>query len=109
MLKILEVNSEERFNELRKKENINIDYLYICKYSNTIKLSDNGTLKNFSRIQICKTQEEYENITDKEDILYIVNIDENIFKLYFNTAQLYSNESYTNEEIKTIVNKLWEE
>lgn len=44
MLKILEVSSEERFEELRQQEKPNTDYLYLCKHLREIKISDNGTL-----------------------------------------------------------------
>ena len=112
MLRIVEVNSEARFEELRQQEDSNCDYLYICKHCNAIKLSDNGTIKNFTRIRVCETQKEYDEITEKEDILYIINIDETAFKLYFNTAELSGIEStsaseYTSEEISTAVNELW--
>ena len=44
MLKILEIGTEERFNELREQEQSGYDYLYLCKYSSQIVISDNGTL-----------------------------------------------------------------
>lgn len=47
MLKIIEVKSEEHFEQLRLAEDTNNDYLYICKHCQLIKLSDNGTIKTF--------------------------------------------------------------
>lgn len=96
MLKIVEINSEERFEELRQKENSNCDYLYICKHCNTIKLSDNGILKNFTQIVICETQEEYDNITEKENILYVVKINDTTCVLYFGNILIYN----TQEELE---------
>ena len=47
MLKIIEVKSEEHFETIRQKEEVHNDYLYICKYDNLIKISDNGELRTF--------------------------------------------------------------
>lgn len=66
------------------------DYLYICKHCNTIKLSDNGILKNFTQIVICETQEEYDNITEKENILYVVKINDTTCVLYFGNILIYN-------------------
>lgn len=48
MLRITEVTSKEHLESLRLKENHKHDYLYICKYSGKIMISDNGTLKDLS-------------------------------------------------------------
>lgn len=115
MLKIVEVSSEEHLTQKRAQENSKYDYLYICKYCNQIKMSDNGTLKTFTGILACETQEEYDNITEKEDILYIVKINETSCKLYFgntdinvnnNTTTECSCEQYTDEEVDTAINKI---
>lgn len=42
MLKIVEVKSEEHFQQLRQQEDTSHDYLYICKHNKTLILSDNG-------------------------------------------------------------------
>ena len=102
MLKIIEVKSEEQLTELRNKENSKYDYLYILKYINQLKMSDNGTLKNFTGIRIC-TQEEYDNITEKESILYIVEAD-NMYKAYFSSILIC--ETYTDEEVETAINAI---
>lgn len=99
MLRIMEIDSEEKFKTVREKENATHDYLYILKYCNQIKMSDNGTLKNFTNVVICETQEEYDNITTKEDIMYLVNADDDTPKLYYGSNLVSGNTSYTDEEI----------
>ena len=70
MLRIIEVKSEEQFRQLRNVEKSHeADYLYLLKYCNQIKMSDNGELKNFSGVVFCETDEDYNNIENKENIL----------------------------------------
>lgn len=52
MLKIVEVKSEEHFQQLRQQEDTSHDYLYICKHCNEIKLSDNGEILNINDITV---------------------------------------------------------
>lgn len=108
MLRIIEVKSEEQFNQLRNIEKSNeADYLYLLKYCNQIKLSDNGDIKNFSGVVFCETEEEYNNIKDKENVLYIVG-DE---KMYFNEMPLTQKctENEINQAISETLNALKEE
>lgn len=103
MLKIMEIESEEKLKSVREKEDNKHDYLYILKYCNQIKMSDNGILKNFTNIVICETQEEYDNITIKEDIMYLVNTNDSTPKLYYG-SNLVSGDTYTDEEINGAIN-----
>lgn len=102
MLKIVEVKSQEHFNQLRNIENEKFDYLYILKYCNQIAMSDNGQLKNFSSVQFCETEEDYNNIENKENILYFTN-----GKLYFGETKVA--EHYTDEEIANAINEAIDE
>jgi hypothetical protein len=43
-LRTIEVNTKVEFDDLRAKEIAADDYLYLCKYDKTIRLSDNGKL-----------------------------------------------------------------
>lgn len=83
MLKIVEVGSQERFDALRATEDHKHDYLYICHYCDSIKLSNNGVLHNFIKLQVCETQAAYDAIVDKESILYIVQRSTTEYALYF--------------------------
>ena len=103
MLKIVEIKSEEQFNKLRNIEKGNDDYLYLLKYCNQIIMSDKGELKNFSGVLFCETEEEYRNITNKENILYVVGGN----KVYFNDKPI--TEQYTEEEIERAVNDVLNE
>lgn len=99
MLKIIEVKSEEQFNQLRNIEKSHeADYLYLLKYCNQIKMSDSGDLKNFSGVLFCKSEEEYQNIKNKENILYIVGN-----KVYFNETPI--TEQYTEDDIAKAINE----
>ena len=74
MLNIREVKSEEHFEQLRAKEDPNVDYLYICKHTNDIKLSDNGELKvigtqNQNAFSAIKVEDEHVEAADITDIL----------------------------------------
>lgn len=102
MLRIIEVKSEEQLTELRANENNKFDYLYILKYINQLKMSDNGTLKNLTNVRIC-TQKEYDNITEKENILYVATSSDK-YKIYFNTILI--NETYTDEELNDAINSV---
>ena len=103
MLKIIEVKSEEHFSQLRKVEKSEqFDYLYLLKYCNQIKMSDEGQIKNFSGVYFCETEEEYDNIKEKENILYIVGN-----KIYFNNNPLL--EEYNEEEISATINEALKE
>ena len=46
-LRTIEVNTKEEFDNYRTLENNDNDYLYLCKYDKTIRLSDNGTIITF--------------------------------------------------------------
>lgn len=83
MLKIVEVGSQERFDALRAVEDHKHDYLYICHYCDSIKLSNNGVLHNFVKLQVCETQSAYDSIVNKESILYIVQRSTTEYALYF--------------------------
>ena len=97
MLRIIEVKSEEHFQQLRNVEKSHeADYLYLLKYCNQIKMSDNGLLKNFSGVVFCKTEEEYNNIENKENVLYIVGN-----KVYFNNIPI--SEQVSNEEVDSAI------
>ena len=97
MLRIIEVKSEEHFQQLRNVEKSHeADYLYLLKYCNQIKMSDNGLLKNFSGVVFCKTEEEYNNIENKENVLNIVGN-----KVYFNNIPI--SEQVSNEEVDSAI------
>jgi hypothetical protein len=99
MLKIVEIKNEEQFNQIRNIEKSDkFDYLYLLKYCNQIKLSDNGELKNFSGIVYCKTEEEYNKIQNKENVLYIVGQ-----KIYFNNTPILS--QTTEQEIEDAIDE----
>lgn len=105
MLRIIEVKSEQHFNQLRNIENINDDYLYLLKYCGQIKMSDNGSLKNFSGVLFCKTEEEYNNIQNKEEILYIVGN-----KVFFKDTPIGgNNEQYTEDDVNKAINEALKE
>jgi hypothetical protein len=103
MLKIIEVKSEQHFKQLRNIENSNNDYLYLLKYCSQIKMSDNGSIRNFSGVFFCETEEEYDNIENKEDILYIVGN-----KVYFKDT-LISGEQYTDDDVTKAINEALKE
>lgn len=108
MLRIMEIESEEKYIKAREKEDAQHDYLYILKYCNQIKMSDNGNIRNFTNVMICETQEEYDNITTKEDILYLVNVDDNP-KLYYGSSPITnggSGNTYTETEINSAINEV---
>lgn len=103
MLKIIEVKSEEQFNQLRNIEKTHeADYLYLLKYCNQIKMSDGGELKNFSGVLFCKSEEEYNKIETKEDILYIVGN-----KVYFGNTPI--TEQYTEDDINKAISETLKE
>ena len=98
MLKIVEVSSEERFEELRQKENSNCDYLYICKYCNAIKLSDNGELKTLDGISISDL--EGNAIQRQEDgSLYVEDKTAVIQQLETITNSISKSQKYLNTEL----------
>ena len=100
MLKIIEVDSEQQFNQIRNVEKSHeADYLYLLKYCNQIKMSDNGKLKNFSGVVFCETEEEYKNIQNKENILYVVGKD----KVYFNETPI--TQPCTEEDVENAINE----
>lgn len=104
MLKIIEVNSEQQFNQMRNIEKSHeADYLYLLKYCNQIKMSDNGQLKNFSGIVFCETEEEYNNIQNKENVLYVVAKS----KVYFNETPI--TQHCTEEDIVNAINETLQE
>lgn len=86
MLKIVEVGSQQRLEALRAAEDTRHDYLYICHYNDSIKLSNNGALHNFTKLQVCATQEAYDAIATKDDVLYIVQRGPSDYALYFGSA-----------------------
>ena len=99
MLKIIEVNSEQQFNQIRNVENSKVDYLYLLKYCNQIKMSDNGQLKNFSGVVFCETEEEYNKIQNKENVLYVIGKD----KVFFNETPI--TQRCTEEDINNAINE----
>ena len=103
MLKIIEVSSEQQFNQIRNVENDKIDYLYLLKYCNQIKMSDNGQLKNFSGVMFCETEEDYKNIQNKENILYIIGKN----KVFFNETLI--TQQYTEKDINNAINEVLDE
>lgn len=103
MLKIVEISSKEQLNERLLEEDNKYDYLYICKYCNQIKMSDNGVLKTFTGLVICESQEEYNNITDKEDVLYVVK-NNNTYNIYFSNSSIGT--EYTDEEVNTAIDEI---
>lgn len=104
MLRIMEIDSEEKFKKVREKEVIEHDYLYILKHSGQIKMSDNGTLRNFSKMAICESQEDYDAIEEKEDIMYLVVKEEGTYKLYYGTGLIFETQKeYTKDEVDTAI------
>lgn len=111
MLKIAEISSAESFETARQKEKTHNDYLYILKYCNQIKMSDNGTLKNLTNVMVCNSQEEYDSIAEKENIVYAVKTSETNCKLYFGTTAITSEsgeggETYTDEEVNAAIDEI---
>lgn len=99
MLRIIEVKSKEHFNQLRNVEKSHeADYLYLLKYCNQIKMSDGGKLKNFSGVVFCETEEEFNKIENKEDVLYVVKD-----KFYFNNIPISDKDKVTDEEISDAI------
>lgn len=98
MLKIVEINSEEHFNSCRSKEITTNDYLYICKYNNSIKLSDNGELKEFNGVNLSNL--EGNAIKQQEDgTLYVEDKTEIIQKLETITNSISRSQKYLNTEL----------
>ena len=93
MLKILEVGSQQKFDALRAAENHQYDYLYICHYCDSIKLSNNGVLHNFFKLQVCETQSAYDAIANKESILYVVQRSASEYALYFGNVLIKTGET----------------
>ena len=104
MLRIIEVNSEEQFKQLRNIEKSHeADYLYLLKYCNQIKMSDGGDIKNFSGVVFCETEEEFNNIENKENILYVVGKS----KVYFGETPI--TQQCTEEDINNAINEVLNE
>lgn len=103
MLRIVEISSEEKFTEARANEDYKFDYLYILKYCNQIKVSDNGTLKNYTNIQVCESLDDYNNISEKSNILYIVK-NNNLYSLYI--ADVLIIDTVLNENLDDIVKEI---
>ena len=66
-------------------------------------MSDNGVLKTFTGLVICESQEEYNNITDKEDVLYVVK-NNNTYNIYFSNSSIGT--EYTDEEVNTAIDEI---
>jgi hypothetical protein len=65
-------------------------------------MSDGGNLKNFSGVLFCETEEEYRNIKNKENILYIVGN-----KVYFGETPL--TEQCTEDDINKAIRETLDE
>jgi len=104
MLRVMEIDNEDKFKTVREKEVSEHDYLYILKYCNQIKMSDNGTLRNFTKMVICETQEEYDNIEEKENIMYLVVTGIDAYKMYYGTSLIFETQKeYTEDEMNTAI------
>lgn len=97
MLKIVEINSEEHFNSCRSRELTSNDYLYICKYDNSIKLSDNGELKHFD---VNISELEGNALKRNEDgTLYVEDKTEVIQQLEIISKSISKSQKYVNTEL----------